>query len=70
MTTTFEALPLVLTPTISGTGIAGNVVDADPLAITPAISGTPKHWVYISNRNPDLDVTFECLDYDKDGEPG
>ena len=70
MTTTINADPLVLTPEISGTGIAGGVVDADPLVLTPAISASFTHWMYISNRDPSLDITFDCFEYDRFGEAG
>lgn len=69
MATTFYSSPLEITPEISGTGVVGLVVSSDPIEITPTISGTPRHWVYVSNRNPDLDITFFCDGYDSDGEP-
>jgi len=43
-------------------------ISADAFVISIGISGAYRSWIYVE-RNPDLDITYDCLGYDSNGDP-
>jgi len=63
MAINITADPLVFTPTISGSWLEVTIF-SEPLVFTPNLWGVTT-FVVPAVRNPDLDVNFDCLGYDR-----